>query len=60
MHHLHNTQALKNQKGKVLCYVYITTYHKIIQDTEIFSRIRKRAVILTFKNRRKFLKRQRI
>ena len=36
-HHLHNTQTLENQKGKVLYYVYITNYHKIIQDTEILS-----------------------
>ena len=36
-HHLHKTQALENQKGKVFYNVYITKYHKIIQDTEIFS-----------------------
>ena len=59
MHRLHNTQTLKNQRGKVLYYVYITKYHKIIQDTETFSRIQKRAVILTSKIGRKFLKRQR-
>ena len=48
--HLHNTQTLENQKGKVLYYVYITKYHKIIQDTEIFSRILNRAVILLSDN----------
>ena len=30
----------------MLFYVYITKYHKIIQDTEIFSRIPKRAVYI--------------
>ena len=59
-HHLHNTQTLENQKGKVLYYVYITEYHKIILDTEIFSRILNRAVILISKNFWKFLERQRI
>ena len=44
-HHLHNTRTLEIQKGKVLYYVYITKYHKIIQDTEIFCKILKRAVI---------------
>ena len=59
-HHLHNTQTLENQKGKVLYYVYITKHHKIIQHTEIFFRILKRAVILISKNLGKFVERQRI
>ena len=45
-HHLHNTQTLEDQKYIVFYYVYIPKYHKIIQDTEIFSRIPKRVVIL--------------
>ena len=49
-YHLHNTQTLENQKGKVLYYVCITNHHKIIQDTEIFSRILNRAVVLISKN----------
>ena len=39
-------------------YVYIIQYHKIIQDTEIFSTIQKRAVILISKNLWKFFERQ--
>ena len=59
-HHLHNTQTLENQKRKVLYYVYITKYHSIIQDTEIFSKILKRAVTLISKNLWKFFERQHI
>ena len=46
-------------QGVVLLYVYIIKYHKIMQDTEIFSRIPKRAVILISKHLWKFLERQR-
>ena len=60
MHHLHNTQTLENQKGKALYYVYFNKYDKIIQHTEIFSWILKRAVALISKNLRKFLERQRV
>ena len=35
-HYLHNTQTFKNEKGKVLYYVYIIKSHKIIQDTKFF------------------------
>ena len=59
-HYLHNIQSLENQKRKVLYYVFITKYHKIIQDTEIFFRILKRTVTLIPKNLWKFLERQRI
>ena len=34
----------RESKGKVLYYVYITKYHKIIHDTDIFFRILKRAL----------------
>ena len=59
-HHLYNTQTLEYQKSKVLYYICITKYHKIIQDTELFFRILKRAVILISKNLWKFLNRQRM
>ena len=39
---------------------YITKYHKIFQNAEIFFRIPKRAVLLISKNFWKFLMRQRM
>ena len=59
-HHLHNTQTLESQNGKVLYYVYITKYHKIIQYTEIFFRILKRAITLISQNFWKFFELQHI
>ena len=57
-HHLRNTQTLENQKGKVLYYVYITKYHKLIQNTEIFFQDSKAGSNINFQNLWKFLERQ--